>query len=98
MAKSHEKKRARIIIGTMAYIPWALWDQQGLRKKEEAVQADIENRGKRRVTSSNQDPEYSLHIHFLRLLKYVISSHLHNPDPHFEMSTNLLLGPRVFVD
>lgn len=48
-----KKKRARIILGTMAYIPWALWDQQGLRKKEEAVQADIENRGKRRVTSSN---------------------------------------------
>lgn len=37
-----KKKRARIILGTMAYIPWALWDQQGLRKKEEAVQADIE--------------------------------------------------------
>lgn len=93
-----KKERAGVILGTMAYIPWALGDQQGLRKKEEAVQADIENEGKRRVTSSNQDPEHSLPIYFLKLLKYGISSYLHNPDPHFEMSTNLLLGPWVFVD
>lgn len=38
-------------------------------------------------TSSNQNLEYPFHIHILRPLEYVISSHF--PDSHFEMFVNL---------